>query len=159
MILLVLVDGEGGSKLIKVLSFRIAGELFGIEINDVKEINRNVEYTAVPRAQDNIVGLFNMRGQIVTIFNLAGIIGYSESVPDDRVTCIILKSEPENPNHRGFIIERTGDVIDVAEDMCEPPPANIDSIGKKYIKDVVRLESDLMRIINTDLVFGELISD
>lgn len=145
--------------MIKVLSFRLSDELFGIEINDVKEINRNVEYTAVPRAQSNIVGLFNMRGQIVTIFNLAGIIGYNEDVANDRVTCIILKSEQGNSNHRGFIIERTGDVIDVAEDMCEPPPANIDSIGKKYIKDVVQLENDLMRIINTDLVFGELILD
>jgi purine-binding chemotaxis protein CheW len=146
--------GEGA--LIKVLSFRLSGELFGVEINDVKEINRNVEYTAVPRSQKSIVGLFNMRGQIVTIFDLAGIIGLDESVSNDRVTCIILKSEPGNSNHKGFIIERTGDVIDVTKDMCEPPPANIDSVSKKYIKDVVRLESDLMRIINTELVFGEL---
>lgn len=144
--------------MLKVLSFRLSGELFGIEINNVKEINRNIEYTAVPRSQKNIAGIFNMRGQIVTIFNLAGIIGYNEEIYADRVTCIILKSESGNSNHRGIIIERTGDVIDVTEDMCEPPPANIDSVGKKYIKDVVRLENDLLRIIDTELVFNELVS-
>ncbi|KNY29559.1 chemotaxis protein CheW [Pseudobacteroides cellulosolvens] len=143
--------------MLKVLSFRLSGELFGIEINNVKEINRNIEYTAVPRSQKNIAGIFNMRGQIVTIFNLAGIIGYNDDIYSDRVTCIILKSESGNSNYRGIIIERTGDVIDVTEDMCEPPPANIDSVGKKYIKDVVRLENDLLRIIDTDLVFSELI--
>ena len=142
----------------KILSFRLSGELFGIEINNVKEINRNIEYTAVPRSQKNIAGVFNMRGQIVTIFNLAGIIGYNDDIHGERVTCIILKSEQGNSNHRGVIIESTGDVIDVAEDMCEPPPANIDNVGKKYIKDVVRLENDLLRIIDTDLVFSELVS-
>jgi purine-binding chemotaxis protein CheW len=139
--------------LFKVLSFRLAGELFGIEINQVKEINRNVEYTAVPRAPDTIVGLFNMRGQIVTLFNLAKILGFDQPFEAGKVTCIILKSAPNNPNQQGFLIEATGDVIDLEEAMCEPPPANVDAVSCKYVKKVARLERELVMIIEPQAIF------
>lgn len=140
--------------MIKVLSFRLAGELFGIEINYVKEINRNVEYTIVPRAPDKIVGLFNMRGQIVTLFNLAKILGYPWSNEKGKVTCIILKSPPNNPNQQGFLIDATGDVLDLDESLCEPPPANIDGRNFQYIRKVARLENELLMIIEPDLIFN-----
>src|SRR5689334_11872097 len=124
--------------MLKVLSFRVAGELFGIWVTTVKEINRNIEYTAVPRSPGNIAGLFNMRGQIVTLFNLAAMLGYDVEVKPGKVSCIILKSETGSPNQRGFIIERTGDVIDVSEEMCELPPVNLKEAEVKYFKAVVR---------------------
>ena len=50
------------------------GELFGIDIGLVKEINRKIKYTEVPGAPEHIVGLYNMRGQVVTIFDVACIL-------------------------------------------------------------------------------------
>lgn len=138
----------------KVLSFRLAGELFGIEITYVKEINRNVEYTMVPRAPDTIVGLFNMRGQIVTLFNLTKILGYDTQVKAGKATCIILKSPPNSPNQPGFLIDATDDVFDVDDDICEPPPANIGGHDTKYIRKVVRLADELMMIVDPDTIFN-----
>ncbi|MEN8908137.1 MAG: chemotaxis protein CheW [Clostridiales bacterium] len=137
----------------KILSFWIENELFGIDIECVKEINRKVEYTIVQRAPKNIVGLFNMRGQIVTIFNLADFFGYSNKKLKDKVTCIILKSEIGSPNQKGFIIDKSGDVIDVKENVCEKPPANVNSYEAKYIHTIVRLKNNLLRVIKADLIF------
>jgi purine-binding chemotaxis protein CheW len=134
----------------KILSFRLQEELFGIELTYVKEINRNIEFTSVPRSQKNIVGLFNMRGKIVTIFNLAEILGYDVTLTEDRATCIILKSIDEGPDIRGFLIDKSGDVIDVNEEICEKAPANMDMNETKYIKMIVRLDTELLRVIDPE---------
>lgn len=141
----------------KILSFWIKNELFGIDISFVKEINRNIEYTAVQRSPDMIVGLFNMRGQIVTIFNLAKLLGYDSEVNKTRATCIILKSNTGDPNQKGFIIDKTEDVMDLDEKYCEKPPANAGYNENKYVKLVVKLENDLLRVIGPDLIVNDLL--
>jgi purine-binding chemotaxis protein CheW len=137
------------------LSFRIGNELLGIDVTKVKEINRNIEYTVVPKAPKRIVGLFNMRGQIVTLFNLSYMLGVNFNSEYEKVTCIILKDEPGSPNQKGLVIEKSGDVIDVTEDMCELLPANMNSLQSKYIKSVIRLKKELLRLVETDILFAE----
>ena len=53
----------------------------------------------------------------------------------------IKSNDPQN--HVGFVIDKPGDVIDIHEDECEYPPANITSIESEYIQDVVKLEQNL----------------
>lgn len=137
----------------KVLSFRLADQLFGVEITKVKEINRNVEYTTVPRAPKTIVGLFNMRGQIVTLFSLAEILGYDACLDHKGATCIILKSTLNNPNQMGFLIDKTGEVIDIDDEICESPPANVDDQKYRFVTRVARLKNELLMVIDPKIVF------
>ena len=136
----------------KVLSFFIDNSLFGIDIKLIKEINRNVEYTPVPGAKEHLVGLLNMRGQVVSIFDFSKLIGI-RNVHAKRSTCIILKASQSEPNHVGFLIDRPGDVIDVGKDECEIPPANVSSFEGEYISNVVKLKNDLLVIIDPDKLF------
>ncbi len=136
-----------------MLTFYLGGNLFGIDILAVKEINRNIEYTTVPDAPPHIVGLLNMRGQIVTLFNLAGLMGYGQGNEKSRSTCIILKCKPDNPDYIGFLIDRPGSVTDITGDLCEPPPANIIGIENRFICEVARLEDKLLMIINQQVIY------
>lgn len=138
----------------KVLTFYLNNNLFGIDIKLVKEINRNVEFTPVPDAQSEVMGLFNMRGQIVTIFNLAKMIGIKDFEQKiNTLTCIILKSLDNDQNQVGFAIDKPGDVIDVDRNECELPPANVSIIESDYIKNVVKLDKNLLLIIEPDKIF------
>lgn len=136
-----------------VLTFYIGNNLFGIDILAVKEINRNIEYTAVPGAPPHIIGLLNMRGQIVTLFNLAYLMGYGGEAGKDALTCVILKNRPDNPDYAGFLIDRPGSSVEVAEEICEPPPANTGNVENKFISEVVKLEGELLMIIDRQALF------
>ncbi|MBC7765092.1 MAG: purine-binding chemotaxis protein CheW [Hyphomonadaceae bacterium] len=138
-----------------ILSFWLSNELYGIELTKVKEINRNIEFTKIPKAKADIAGLFNMRGQVVTLFNLAYILGYDCAIKQGAATCIILKCEPGSPNQHGFMIDKSGDVIEVADEMFEQPPANVVAQESKYIKSVVRLENELLRMLDPEILFGQ----
>ena len=138
----------------KVLTFYMGGSLFGIDILAVKEINRNIEYTAVPDAPPHVSGLLNMRGQVVTLFNLAGLMGYENS-DKGLPSCIILKNSHENPYFVGFFIDKPGSVLDIDEDNCEPAPANMSLAENKFVSEVVKLESGLLMIINYVAIFEQ----
>lgn len=141
----------------KVLSFFINGSLFGIKMTLIKEINRNVEFNIVPNSKPHIVGLFNMRGQIVTLFDLVTLLGLKEDVLKKKTTCVILKSTDNDPNQFGFLINDLGGIIDVDTENFESPPANVVGIECYYISSVVKLEDKLLMMLDPEKVYQQSI--
>lgn len=140
--------------MLTLLTFRIKDMLCGIEINYVREINRNVIYTSVPGVLENIVGLFNMRGHIVVLYNLSYMFNNKDCEVKQGSTCIVLKSESENQDNNGIFIDKTGDVLNVEEDLLEPPPANASGQKFKYIKGIVKLENELLLLLEPKKIFA-----
>ncbi len=143
----------------KALSFYINDKMFGLDIRLVKEISRRFEFSHVPDANPNIVGLMNLRGQVVTLFNISRILGLDqpihekEQVEERNTACIILKAHPNNPNQIGFLIDRSGDVLDIQHEWCEKTPANVEEVNTEYIREVVKLTDELLLMLDTDKVF------
>ncbi|KUO73792.1 MAG: hypothetical protein APF77_17055 [Clostridia bacterium BRH_c25] len=137
-----------------ILTFYLGESLLGINLKLAKEINRSIRYTPVPGAQPCIIGFFNMRGQVVTLFDLAKLIGISRSNEREGLACIILKS-PKDPDQVGFLIDRPGDVIEVDIEEYEPPPANIGVVESEFIECIVKLKEELLIIINPDKIINQ----
>ncbi len=137
----------------KILTFYLCESLLGIDVTLVKEINRKIEYTPVPGTAAHIVGLFNMRGQVVTLFDIARMMHYKEKEWDMSVACIILKAPPNDPNQIGFLIDGFGDVLEIEAEEFENPPANVGGINGDYIKSIVKLEKELLIIIDPEKLF------
>ncbi|MGE5373291.1 MAG: chemotaxis protein CheW [Solirubrobacterales bacterium] len=133
-----------------ILTFRLLGRCFGIDIRRVKEINKHIDYTPVPDARPEIVGLMNLRGQIVTIVDLARIMHFPHDPGPVGRSGIILKPVRGDPDHIGFLIDRPGEVLEIQEKMSEPPPANIEDIDVKYLIEVVKMPSELILVIDPD---------
>ena len=135
------------------MTFYLCDNQYGIDIRLVKEINRKIKYTPVPGAPPHIVGLFNMRGQVVTLFDLAGILGYDDLCEKDNPTCIILKNREQRPDFVGFLEDKLGDVRDVSPEECEMLPVNGDQVQDKYLKEIIKTESQLIMSIDPDKIF------
>ena len=121
------------------VTFRLSGQLMGMDILLVREINQLMESTYVHRAPESIIGLINLRGQIVTIFDLAKRLNMP--VGDrSRAHNIILKSNTELLQIRsrekredlisademvGLRVDAIGDVMEIEDERIGPIPANI----------------------------------
>jgi len=141
----------------KVLSFYLKGKMLGLDINLVKEISRRFEYSHVPDSNPHIVGLMNLRGQVVTLFDLGQMLGLSNVTGNENqnnyTACIILKAPSSNPDQVGFLIDESGDVFDIQQEWCEKTPANVKEINGEYISEVVKLNNQLLLILDTAQVF------
>lgn len=137
-----------------ILSFTLCDNLLGIDVTLVKEINRNIEYTPIPGAKDHIVGFFNMRGQVVTLFDLAKMLNLGEMNYQEKVICIILK-DPKDPDQVGFLIDNPGDVFEIDLEETEVAPANLGEIESEFVESVIKLKDDLLMVINSKKIFSQ----
>jgi len=141
-------------------TFLLNGQVFGIDILLIREINRQLEMTAVPHAADYIKGLLNLRGQIVTLLDLNLRLGLPESTLTETSHNIILKTDNElqsmgsdlvtSPDKVGLLIDDIQDVVIVEEEDLELPPANIGKIDGQFLSGVIKQPNSLIAILSIE---------
>ncbi|MGK0465204.1 chemotaxis protein CheW [Clostridium sp.] len=130
----------------KILTFYVEGELLGIDVNLVKEITRNIEYTPLLNGKKHIKGLMNLRGNIVTIFDLQIILGKKNNKEGTNLQCMVLKTEDNQ--QLGFLLDKTGDVIEVKkESFCELPEDIVEA-NESFISSVIKGQGELLKILD-----------
>lgn len=144
-------------------TFYVGNTFFGINILQVKEINNNMRLTPVPDSPESIKGLMNLRGQIITIFDLSVRLGRQATGITKNTRNLIMKTDAETLRLRsdglltsvdlvgndgvGFIVDEIGDVVEVDADEIEPAPANVQDVQKEFISGVVELEDRLLILL------------
>ena len=150
----------------QLVTFRITGDLWGIDIIMVREIIRGLKTTRVPRSPDYIHGLTNLRGRLVTVFDLSKRIGRSGEGYAPGDTCIILKrdTELEGVEKRrdasvstgaytiGLLVDSIGDVIMVDGEKLRPGTVRQESENGRFISGILQLEDDIVLLVSLEHV-------
>jgi purine-binding chemotaxis protein CheW len=74
----------------QLVKFHIADEVFGIEIKQIFKILKPQEIFKVPNTPPFIEGLLNLRGQVLTVFNLRKRFNMPEKVNDENTKILII---------------------------------------------------------------------
>ena len=143
------------------MTFSLAEGIYGINILGIREINFTDRCTPVPLGKNQIVGLLNLRGQIVTIFDTGIPLGYPKrSFKNKENSLLIMKTTPElSPVARkqgvethsdmvGLYVDEIGDVISCDESELEPVPAHAEASVSKFLEGVFKHDEKLVGIIN-----------
>src|SRR5262245_2958418 len=102
--------------------------------------------TRVPLAPPTIQGLLNLRGQIVTGINLRRRLELPERTSDNLPMNVVLGGEDRPVS---FLVDRIGEVIEVAADAWERPPETLQGKVRDLIQGVCPLEDELLLILHT----------
>ena len=140
------------SDTVELASFYIGEALCGMDILKVQEINKLIEMTRVPQAPEYVLGILNLRGEIVTIVDLGKKLGLKSTGMSDKTRNIIVNS---NGEHIGLMVEEISDVIQAEAEKVEAPPANIGGVQGKYFTGVFKTEDRLIGILDVEKVLEE----
>lgn len=140
------------SGMVELATFYVGTSLCGMDILKVQEINKLVEMTVVPQAPDYVMGILNLRGQIVTIIDLGKKLGLSSTAMSPDTRNIIVNSKGE---YIGLLVERISDVVTSDRESVEPPPANIGGVQGKYFTGVHKTANQLIGILDVEAVLEE----
>lgn len=130
---------------IELATFYVGRALCGMDILKVQEINKLMEMTKVPQAPDYMVGILNLRGQIVTIIDLGQKLGLGNIDVSNESRNIIVNTPGE---HVGLLVSRISDVVMADPDKIEPAPANMNGIQGAFFTGVYKTENKLIGILN-----------
>ncbi|MDL2320796.1 chemotaxis protein CheW [Desulfosarcina sp. OttesenSCG-928-B08] len=133
----------------EMATFYVGDALCGMDILKVQEINKLMDMTTVPQAPNYVMGILNLRGQIVTIIDLGKKLDLGETERSETNRNIIVNSKGE---YIGLLVSRIGDVVEVDQDKVEPPPANIGGVQGNFFRGVFKTQKRLIGILDVDKV-------
>jgi purine-binding chemotaxis protein CheW len=136
---------------VKVIVFRLKDEEYGVEVNQVKSIEKLEHITRVPRTPKFVKGVINLRGVVTPIIDLRNRFGLDESDYADATRVIIVAvGELEV----GLIVDAANDVIDIPVNAIEPPPEVVGGVEAAYLRGVAKLDKRLLILLNLDKVLS-----
>jgi len=152
-------------------TFRLGDRLFGLDLMMIREINRILDITPVPHAAPHIRGLINLRGQIVTILDLAVRLGLPSREINEDSHNIILKTNSElaavhqsghsqqlatSTDLAGFLVDAIGDVVEADDTSIEPPSANVSEAEGRFLAGVIKTDVGLLVLLDMhEVLHGE----
>ena len=145
-------QNEIHSDTLELASFFVGEALCGMDILKVQEINKLIEMTRVPQAPEYVLGILNLRGEIVTIIDLGKKLGLKSTELSDKTRNIIVNSKGE---HIGLMVEKISDVVQAKFEKIEAPPANIGGVQGKYFTGVLKTKDRLIGILDVGKVLEE----
>ncbi|WP_371833279.1 chemotaxis protein CheW [Vibrio sp.] len=142
-------EEEGVSESADFLSFKLASELYGVEINDVEEIRVWERPTPIPHAPAFVKGVINLRGMIVPVVDLRcrfGV-GQSEYLPSTVVIVLRLKLE-ESERLMGLVVDAVSDVVSQGQNELYPSVG--ESLVTPYLQGLLNVGDQVMSLLNTE---------
>lgn len=130
-------------------TFFIDGHCFGTSVAMVKEVIQFQPITRVPLAPDVIVGLMNLRGQIVSVMDLRRRLEFPERPCGQRPVNVVVQARDSAVS---LLVDEIGDVIEVHEDTFEAPPLTLQSFVREMLRGVYKLPEHLLLVLDIERV-------
>lgn len=153
-------DAIDASATQQFLTFRLAGEEYGVGILTVREIKGWSPVTAIPHSPSWLLGVINLRGAVVPIVDLRIKFGFARADYDEFTVVIILEV---GRRVAGIVVDGVSDVITLCATQIKPAPrmgANADTshiIGFGMPDQRMRILLDVEKLMaSTDL--GDVIA-
>jgi purine-binding chemotaxis protein CheW len=122
---------------------------FGIEVQQVQEVLRQLDITPVPLAPDVIEGLINLRGQIVTAVDMRRRLGLPRRKEGEAAMNIVVRSDDGLVS---LLVDEIEDVIEVQADRYEQVPSGLPPSQAEMIDGVYKLDGRLLLVLATERV-------
>ena len=144
-------NGKEQEPLDRWISFYLGEERYAIEVIRVREILRINNIVPVPGAQDYVIGITNIRGNVVTVIDGRSRMNLAAKPLTDLSRIIVLEYIDEVV---GIVVDSVADVVDLPASAIDANPKMNAHEGNKYIKGVASDNNDLIIIINVDKFLG-----
>lgn len=133
--------------------FYLGDTLYGYDIDLVQEVNDEPDWTQVPLSPDYVLGIMNLRGQIITVIDQQKKIGLATSKIGRNSRVIIIKSKGE---YIGLLVDRIAEVVSCRHKEINKPPSNINGVQGKLFKGIVHTKTnELLALLDIDAVLED----
>lgn len=138
----------------RMVTFNLAGKEYGIDIMQVKEIVKSGRVTFVPNVPPFVIGVYNLRGEIIPIIDFRIFFNLGEHSRDRKEVenMIILTIENQI---LGVVVDEIAKVVGIQKASIQPPHPIFSDISIKYISGIVEHEEHLYVLLDVMRVFCE----
>lgn len=142
---------EESTDRISLLLFRIGEEWYAVGVDCVREIFQEYELTSIPCVPDFILGVVNVRGEILSVTDPARImrIGTIEGQEGAKPPAIVIANDDVAT---ALVVDEIGDITDVPSGSIEPPVSIIDRSQSEFIEGSVYVAQNMVGLLKVSRI-------
>jgi purine-binding chemotaxis protein CheW len=130
---------------LEFLCFKVANEVYGVDIMDIKELIKPREVTEVPRAPSFVSGVISLRGVIIPIIDMLDRLGLARETVSGRERVIVVR---QGESFCGLVVDEIIQVVRVAKDNIEAAPTVLEGIDRDFVTGIGRAEGRMIILLN-----------
>jgi len=144
------------TETVQYLTFKLADEIFAIDVAKVREILEYTSITKVPQTPEFMRGVINLRGSVVPVVDLRLKFGM-EPTEQTINTCIIVVEVTIEGDTTvlGALADSVQEVVEMEPEQIEPPPHIGTRLNTDFIKGMGKHDENFIMILDIDRVFSE----
>lgn len=132
---------------------RFNNEQYGIDIKHIDNIVRMQQITRVPKVQDYIKGVINLRGEVIPVMSIRLKIGYEPDEITNSTRIIILKVDGSEPI--GVLVDEVKEVVTLANEDIEKVSYDSKEERQNFISGVGKDKGELISIFDLHMLLAE----
>ena len=133
-------------------TFHLADEIFAVNAADVQEVMMQQPLTPVPLAPPYIVGLLNLRGQVMPAIDLRRRLLFSPREDDNGSSLLVVKTKD---HLYCVVVDSIGDILELQADGWQPPPDTLAPVHKRFVFGIYSVERDIVLGLRVDALANE----
>ncbi len=146
------MTNETQEQIIQYCGFKIGEGHYAVPVLSVQEVLKPQIITPIPRAQEYIRGLINLRGQIVTSISVRKLFELEEDLAAPHMNIIVKSTD----SLISLVVDEILDVIDVEKSLMTAPPETLSRQIRKYLSSVYKAEDNLTLLIDLEKIYNAL---
>ena len=136
---------ESGEK-ISILSFQLGEELYGVELRYLTETRQSVPLRHLPCAPSHLIGLINLRGELLPVVDLYPILGLPQQQLHQTIPALLILSL--EGNKLAFAVAQAKDILTFPAKEINPPPISLDPERALFVKGELLLNNQPISLLD-----------
>jgi len=130
------------------VTFFLENEKYGIQVMQVQEVLRITDIAPVPGASEYVLGIINLRGNVVTVIDTRKRFKLPEKESDDSTRIVII--ETDNEQVVGILVDSVAEVAELRSSEIESAPNLGNDDSSKFIQGVCNKDDELLILVDVD---------
>ena len=123
------------------VTFRLHGETYGVNVMQVQEVLRYTEIAPVPGAPEYVLGIINLRGNVVTVIDTRSRFALDEGEVTDSTRIVIVEADEHVV---GLLVDSVAEVVYLRQSEIENPPNAGSDESTRFIQGVCNKNDELL---------------
>ena len=142
---------DAGQDTLQIVAFKVGGELYGLDIGCVAEIDRMQTITKVPKALPFVEGVIHLRDMIIPVIDLGKRFGLGPTAEGRHTRIIIARLRGQAV---GLVVSAVTEVLTIPLKSLGPaPPLTFDQ-ATRFVAGMARLKDGLISVLSLDRILS-----
>ncbi|AUJ69520.1 MULTISPECIES: chemotaxis protein CheW [Pseudoalteromonas] len=145
-------NADSNDEVLQWVTYKLEEETYGINVMQVQEVLRYTEIAPVPGAPSYVLGIINLRGNVVTVIDTRARFGLQSAEVTDNSRIVIIEAEKQVI---GILVDSVAEVVYLRSSEIDSAPNIGTEESAKFIQGVSNREGELLILVDLNKLLND----